>query len=155
VLAYRHATHALQEKAFDKFLNLVGVALFFADPAAAFEDLLERSAADAPAGDEARHESIIALAHKHGFIGSAVDLRTLRREAVFPWYEKALSKVKKLGDVPAFARSETALPNVHPGFVFRDGFRGDLGIPAMFASIAARAGSLKFTLPYTGPAPMG
>jgi hypothetical protein len=98
------------------------------------------------------HDCRAFLASGFAFIGSPVDVRELRKAGTFPWYENALSQVAKSeGPPPVFFEfsDDAVLRALHPPLAFRDSFRGDLGIQAMFALIASRS-SLRFTLPYTG-----
>jgi hypothetical protein len=152
--AYERASRELGEDAFRWFLVCVGSALLFADPPAVFEDLLAlRAAAGKKRGKQTSFGDMVqAVGERHLFIGSALDVRKLRKEKVFPWYEEPLSRLAKSDDtLPAFFQiaDDRLLGRLRPPLVFRDSYRGELGIPAMFAVVASRS-SLRFTLPYTG-----
>ena len=152
--AYERAAHKLDARAFAGFPLCAATALMFADPPAAYEELLAGLAAvwrkrgkRPPFG-----QTLEAIIARHTWIGSAVDVRKLRGEALFPWYEKPLARVAKFDSTPpAFFDTvhKKLIGQLMPPLVFRDSFRGDVGIPAMFAFVASRL-PLRFTLPYTG-----
>jgi len=155
--AYEHASEKLQEDTFGYFLSCVGAALFFADPAAAFDDLLDQIAIIRKSRKrDILRTSFGAIVDRHPYIGTTVDVWQLRKDSIYPWYEAPITHIAKSKSMPpAFfgACDEAVLSKVHPPMAFRDGFKGDLGIPTMFAVLAMMAGggSLRFTLPYTGP----
>ncbi len=153
--AYERASLVLGDYAFPTFLPCVGSALLFVNPPAVFEALLEHIAEDQASPTPSHFGQVFKTVfdkQREHFIGSAVDVRELRKAGTFPWYEDALSQVAKSeGPPPVFFEfsDDAVLRALNPPMAFRDSFRGDLGIQAMFALMASRS-SLRFTLPYTG-----
>jgi hypothetical protein len=117
---------------------------------AAYEELLAGMAGTERKNQPTFGATLQAMIHRHAFIGSAADVRKLRGESVFPWYEKPLSRVARSKSAPPAlfdSADQKLLGKLVPPLVFRDSFRGDLGIQTMFAVLASQA-SLRFTLPY-------
>ncbi len=154
--AYMRAALKLEQHAFHQFLRLVGTALYFADPPAAFEDLIGHAALTGTSRkSHVSEKSAAGIADRHPFIGTATHVRTIRDVRSYPWYETPISRLaKSKAEPPAFffISNNSLLPKIQPPMAFRDGFKGDLGIPIMMALMAIISGqrTLRFTLPYTG-----